>query len=49
MYGNVSGVIVLQEVVSGLGHSHCSNFLFCLLYCWVWRLISYKEAFHILW
>jgi len=56
MCGNVSGVIVLQDIVSESFHSHSesvhshsSGLLACPVCCLVWIIIPYKEAFHILW
>jgi len=44
----VSGGIVLQEIFSGSVHSHSIYLLACPVCCWVWIIITKKEAFHIL-
>jgi len=49
MCGNVSGVTVLQEMVSGSVRSHSSDLLACFVCCPVWIVITFKEAFPILW
>ena len=46
--GNVSGVIVLQEVLSGSVHSYSSGLLVCLLCHPVSIIMTQQEAFHIL-